>query len=412
MAIFTKCVLSQIPREENGRADFLARVGSSAIGRQNRKIELIFAGRNVITTEVMMAQTSEDWRTKIIQCLKGVKLQSSREQNRIEARARHFFLDTEVLFKFSFSHSALRCLGETEAEYVMTEVHQGCCGDHLGGRSLARRLLLTGYYWPTMRRDAIQYVQKCKSCQLHSPLIHQAGEEMSIITSPYPFAQWGIDIVGPFPFAPGSRKFLIVAIDYFSKWVEAEALRTITDTEVMKFIWENICCRYGVPRDLVSDNGTQFNSKRMQAWCARMKIRQRFTSVAHPQANGQVEVTNQVIVEGIKKKLKRAGGGWAYELHGILWAHRTTPKEATGETPFALVHGTEAVLPVEEEINTARTMKLDLSQNQSALRNELDFILEKREKAAEMMEANKKKIKKAYDKKTRKRRLGVGDWVL
>lgn len=412
MSVFNKCVLSQIPREENGKADFLARIGSSAIGRQNRKIELIFAGKNVITTEVMTAQTKEDWRTGIIQCLKGITLTSTREQSRIEARARHFFLDADILFKFSFSHNALRCLGETEAEYVMSEVHQGCCGDHSGGRSLARRLLLTGYYWPTMRRDAVQYVQRCKSCQLHGSLIHQSGEEMSIITAPYPFAQWGIDIVGPFPLAPGSRKFLIVAIDYFSKWVEAEALRNITDTEVMKFVWENICCRYGVPKDLISDNGTQFNSKRIRAWCTSMKIRQRFTSVAHPQANGQVEVTNRVIVEGIKKKLKKAGGGWANELHGILWAHRTTPKEATGETPFALVHGTEAVLPVEVEMETARMMKLDHGENQLALRNELDFVLEKREKAAEKMEANKKRVKKSYDKKARKRRFGVGDWVL
>lgn len=125
-----------------------------------------------------------------------------------------------------------------------------------------------------------------------------------------------------------------------------------------------------------------------------------------------MEVTNRVIVEGIKKKLKKAGGGWANELHGILWAHHTTPKEATGETPFALVHGTEAVLPVEVEMETARMMKLDHGENQLALRNELDFVLEKREKAAEKMEANKKRVKKSYDKKARKRRFGVGDWVL
>lgn len=175
----------------------------------------------------------------------------------MEARSKHFFLDQEVLFKFFFSRHALRCLGETEATYVMKEAHQGCCGDHTGGRNLARRLLHMGYYWPTMRRDAMEFVQKCKKCQLHGPLIHQPGEEMTIITSPCPFSQWGIDI--PFPLAPGSRKFLIVTVDYFSKWVEVEALRTITDVEVMKFLWQNICCRYGVPRDLISDNRTQFN---------------------------------------------------------------------------------------------------------------------------------------------------------
>lgn len=258
----------------------------------------------------------------------------------------------------------------------------------------------------------MQYVQKCRNCQLHGPLIHQPGEEMTVITSPCPFSQWGIDIVGPFPLAPGSRKFLIVAIDYFSKWVEVEALRTITDTEVMKFLWQNIFCRYGVPRDLISDNGTQFNSKRIQRWCLDMKITQRFTSVAHPQANGQVEVTNRTIVEGIKKKLEQAGGGWANELHGVLWAHRTSTKEATGETPFALVHGTEAVIPAETEVNTARIMKFDPHENRDALREELDFVLERREEARTKLNRSKQRMKAAHDKKTRRRRFGVGDWVL
>lgn len=144
--------------------------------------------------------------------------------------------------------------------------------------------------------------------------------------------------MGAFPLAPGSKKFLIVAVDYFSKWVEAEALRTITHPEV-RFIWQNICCQYGVPRDLISDSGTQFNFKRIRKWCPDMKIKQRFTSVAHLQANGQVEVTKRTIVDGIKKKLEHTGGGWANELHGVLWAYQTSPKEATGETPFALICG-------------------------------------------------------------------------
>lgn len=211
--------------------------------------------------------------------------------------------------------------------------------------------------------------------------------------------------MGPFPLAPGSQKFLIVAVDYFSKWVEVEARRTITDTKVMKFLWQNICCRYGVPRDLISDKGTQFNSNRIRKWYMDMKITQRFTSVAHQQANGQVEVTNRTIVEGIKRRLEKAGGEWANELHGVLLANRTSPKEATGKTPFALVHGVEAVVPVEVEVNTVRIMKLDAHQNHEALRDELEFALEKREEASEKMGKNKEKMKAAYDKKTRKRRF-------
>lgn len=140
-----------------------------------------------------------------------------------------------------------------------------------------------------------------------------------------------------------------------------------------------------------------------------MNITQRFTAVVHPQVSGQVDVTNRTIVDEIKNKLERAGGEWANELHGVLWANRTSPKEATGETPFVLVHGVEAVLPLELEVHTARILKL---HHQEALRDELEFALEKREGSSEKMRKTKGKIKAAYDKKTRKRKFGVGDWVL
>ncbi|XP_012852903.1 PREDICTED: uncharacterized protein LOC105972487 [Erythranthe guttata] len=99
-----------------------------------------------------------------------------------------------------------------------------------------------------------------------APLIHKPGEEMIIMSAPCPFAQWGIDLVGPFPQTIGRKKFLIDAVDYFTKWVEVEALSKISEDEVMHFIWKNICCRFGLPRSLVSDNGTQFNGKKIRAW--------------------------------------------------------------------------------------------------------------------------------------------------
>lgn len=143
-----------------------------------------------------------------------------------------------------------------------------------------------------------------------------------------------------------------------------------------------------------------------------MRITQRFTSVAHPQANGQVEVTNRTIVEGIKKRLEQAKGEWTNELHGVLWANRTSPKEATGKTPFELVQGVEAMVPVEVEVSTARIMNLNPQQNQEALKEELEFTLEKREEARKEMDKSKQQIKAAYDKKAKKRRFGVGNWVL
>ncbi|GJY87666.1 putative ribonuclease H-like domain-containing protein [Tanacetum coccineum] len=153
---------------------------------------------------------------------------------------------------------------------------------------------------------------------------------------------WGIDIAGPFPVAAGGLKFLIVAIDYFTKWIEAKAVATITGNQVKRFVWDNIVCRFGLPGEIVSDNGKQFCDNPFKDWCARLSITQRFASVKHPQTNGLVERANRSLGEGIKARLDRHKGRWVEELSQVLWAHRTTKKVSTGDTPFSLVYGTRA----------------------------------------------------------------------
>ncbi|KAL0461347.1 UNVERIFIED_CONTAM: Gag-Pol polyprotein [Sesamum latifolium] len=187
-----------------------------------------------------------------------------------------------------------------------------------------------------MKQDARYLVNKCEKCQRHATLIHQPAEPLNVMLSPCPFSQWGMGIVGPFSLAPGQRKFLLVAIDYFTKWVEAEPLARITEGEVMKFIWKNIICRFGLPQEIIFDNGRQFQGRRIQEWCEGLHIKQRFTSVSHPQANGQVEVTNHILVQGIKKRLDRVVDNWFEELISVLWSYRTTPRGSTGKKPFHL----------------------------------------------------------------------------
>ena len=111
-----------------------------------------------------------------------------------------------------------------------------------------------------MQKDAAQYVRRCEKCQLFAPAIHKPASQLNPISSPWPFAQWGLDLVGPLPRATGNRQWLIVATDYFTKWVEAEPLARITDSESRKFVWKSIITRFGIPKYFVSDNGTQFDS--------------------------------------------------------------------------------------------------------------------------------------------------------
>ena len=121
------------------------------------------------------------------------------------------------------------------------------------------------------------------------------------------FNLWGIDFMGLFPSSRG-KQYILVVVDYVTKWVEAQPLATITARKMTEFIQKHILCRYGIPRIIVSDNGLQFMAKEFQEWCADRGIQNKFASVSHPQSNGQVEVTNRTIVEGIKKKLEGAQG--------------------------------------------------------------------------------------------------------
>ena len=165
------------------------------------------------------------------------------------------------------------------------------------------------------------------------------------MTAPWSFAQWGLDIMGLFPTAVRQLKFLVVGIDYFTKWVEAKALTTITEKNIRNFVWRNIVCRYRIPRVLVSDNGRQFENNAFRDFCSELGIKNHYSSPAHPQANGQVEVTNRSLIKIIKTQLKGAKGIWPDELPSVLWEYRTTAKTPIRETPFQLAYGANAVIP-------------------------------------------------------------------
>ena len=128
------------------------------------------------------------------------------------------------------------------------------------------------------------------------------------MTVPWPFSQWGLDIMGPFPTAVRQLKFLVVGIDYFTKWVKTEALATIMEKNIQSFVWKNIICRYGIPRVMVSDNGKQFDNIAFRNFCLELGIKNHYSSPVHLQANGQVKVTNRSLLKIIKTRLEEAKG--------------------------------------------------------------------------------------------------------
>uniref|UniRef100_A0A2N9HQX3 Uncharacterized protein n=1 Tax=Fagus sylvatica TaxID=28930 RepID=A0A2N9HQX3_FAGSY len=299
--------------------------------------------------EGRMQQYLQLVRHQISRFREGGTLPDNRhEARRLKVRASRFLMLQGTLYKRGFSLPYLRCLAPDEANYVMREIHEGVCGNHSGARALQKKVVRAGYYWPTMQADANRFVQHCDKCQRFANLVHSPPEMLVPMTASWPFAQWGLDIMGPFPIGRRQLKFLVVAIDYFTKWVEAEPLATITEKNVQNFVWKAVICRFGIPRVLVSDNGKQFDNPR---------FRQFSQEVRHPQPLF------------------------------ISWpstSQRTSRvRIPTGETPFRMTFGSEAVVPVED-----------------------------RETAETRMKRYQEKMARHYNSRVKPRHLSVGDLVL
>ena len=218
--------------------------------------------------------------------------------------------------------------------------------------------------------------------------------------------------MGPFPTALRQLKFLVVGIYYFTKWVEAEPLATITEKNIRNFVWKNIICRYGIPRVLVSDNGKQFDNSAFRDFCSKLGIKSHYSSPAHSQANGQVEVTNRTLLKIIKTQLEGAKGIWLDELPSVLWANQTTARTQTGETPFRLAYGTDAVIPVEIGLTSYRVDSYSEETNEEELCLQLDLVDEVRTAAEQRLARYQNLMAKHYDSNVRHRDFQVGDLVL
>ncbi|KAK2999288.1 hypothetical protein RJ639_024668 [Escallonia herrerae] len=260
---FQNFTIRQIPRNQNTQADTLSRLASAEETDVRRPIYLEFLKDRSISsqTEVETIEQEPCWMDMIVTYLSTGELPSERHEARnLHVKAARYALVEGTLYKKSFSLPYLRCLRLSESIYALQEVHEGICGQHLGGRTLAQKILRQGYYWPTMQRDAIEFTRRCDKCQKFAPISHTLVIPLTSIVFPIPFAIWGMDLLGPFPMASGQRRFVIVAIDYFTKWTEAESLATITSAKCEDFFWKNVVCHFGVPSALVVDNGKQFDN--------------------------------------------------------------------------------------------------------------------------------------------------------
>ena len=196
---------------------------------------------------------------------------------------------------------------------------------------------------------------------------------------PLAFSAMGVGHIGTPAIGRGQCKFIVISVDYSTKWAEDEPLAIITEQKVRNFVWRFLVCRFGIPRALVSDNGKQFDTPKFRDFCVELGIRTYSSSPTHPQSHGQAEVTIRTLKAALKTKLEGLKGKWVEYLPEVLWAYRTTRKSATQGTPFALSFGTEVVAPIEIGLRSPRIELASVEHNEEALRLNLDLLDEKHE---------------------------------
>ncbi|KAL0416598.1 UNVERIFIED_CONTAM: hypothetical protein Slati_3491700 [Sesamum latifolium] len=283
------------------------------------------------------------------------------------------------------------------------------------GQKLHFRIKRMGYYWPTMVKDCIDYAKRCQACQFHANLIHQPPEPLHPTIASWPFDAWGLDVVGPMTKSSGGHLYILAATDYFSKWAEAVPLKEVKKENVVDFIRTNIIYRYGVPRYIITDNGKPFCNSLIDKLCQKFGFKQRNSSMYYVAANGLAEAFNKTLCNLLKKVVAKSKRDWHERIGETLWAYRTTVRTPTQSTPYALVYGVEAVLPLEQQIPSLKiAIQEGLTEEENArIRlEELEALDEKRLEAQQRLECYQARLSKAFNKKVRPRSFQVGDLVL
>jgi hypothetical protein len=189
----------------------------------------------------------------------------------------------------------MRCISKDEGIQLLRDIHSGVCGAHSSWRSIVRKTFRHVFYCPTAKDDAMEIIAKYRDYQFFHKQTMKHVNPLRPIDISWPFAIWGIDIMGILPRAPGGFRFLFVGVDTFTKWMEATPVVNITQEVAVKFL-QSIIHRFGVPKRVLMDNEIQFKGAKFSKYCADFGIDHQPSSPAHPQTNGQVERTNELLL--------------------------------------------------------------------------------------------------------------------
>ncbi|XP_072076540.1 uncharacterized protein [Arachis hypogaea] len=369
---FRKVSLVHIPSIHNKIANVLAQIASRyRIGQKTlRKLTSI---RQILVPaderEALCIGKWEDdyWRKPIAEYLKNPSIPVDR---RVKLRAINFVLMADKLYKKGIDGSLLRCLSQDDKDIALGEVHKGICGAHQAGKKMKWVLNRNHVYWPSMIKDCIEYAKACLECQKHGSIQQIPASELHSIIKPWPFRD---------------------------------------------FIEEDIIHRFGIPQTLSTDQGTMFTGQRIKNFAASRNINMVTSTPYSAQANGQVEAANKILISLIKKQIGNRPRTWYETLSQVLWAYRNSPRGSTDTSPYKLVYGHDAVLPLEINLNTLRVSKqndLPVDDYWNAMFDELNELDSERILALKNMIRQKESVARNYNHRIKEKYFSIGDLVL